>query len=86
MDNTVEGWKQNLDFQWGGNKGAPKFPMPVEYNFLLQYLNKNQNDDIKDYIELSLSRMAWGGIYDHLAGGFSRYSVDEYWKVSYNFV
>lgn len=81
MDNTVEGWKQNLDFQWGGNKGAPKFPMPVEYNFLLQYLNKNQNDDIKDYIELSLSRMAWGGIYDHLAGGFSRYSVDEYWKV-----
>ncbi|MGQ1787132.1 MULTISPECIES: thioredoxin domain-containing protein [unclassified Saccharicrinis] len=81
MDHTIESWKDNLDFEWGGNKGAPKFPMPVEYSFLLSYLFKKSNTDIEKYINLSLSRMAWGGIYDHVGGGFSRYSVDAYWKV-----
>lgn len=81
MEKIIESWKQNLDFDWGGNKGAPKFPMPVEYTFLLSYLSKKSNTDIEQYVNLSLSRMAWGGIYDHVGGGFSRYSVDEYWKV-----
>ncbi|WP_075590640.1 thioredoxin domain-containing protein [Labilibacter marinus] len=81
MDNIVDSWKQNLDFDWGGNKGAPKFPMPVEFKFLLTYLSKKSNADIEQYVNLSLSRIAWGGIYDHVGGGFSRYSVDEYWKV-----
>ncbi len=81
MKNTIDKWKENLDFIWGGNKGVPKFPMPVEYHFLLSYLQKNQDSDILEYINLSLSRMAWGGIYDHLEGGFSRYSVDAIWKV-----
>ncbi len=81
MKETIEKWKPNLDLVWGGNKGVPKFPMPVEYHFLLAYLQKNQDSDILEYVNLSLSRMAWGGIYDHLGGGFSRYSVDAVWKV-----
>jgi uncharacterized protein YyaL (SSP411 family) len=81
MNQVVDNWKSNLDMEWGGNKGAPKFPMPVEHNFFLSYLNKNKNQDVLDYVNLSLTKMAWGGIYDHLGGGFSRYSVDQYWKV-----
>ncbi len=81
MDETISNWKQNLDLEWGGNIGAPKFPMPVEYHFLLSYLQKNTDSEILEYVNLSLSRMAWGGIYDHLGGGFARYSVDAKWKV-----
>ena len=81
MDKIVAGWKSNLDFDWGGNKGTPKFPMPVEYSFFMAYLLKKHDADIEQYIQTSLTRMAWGGIYDHVGGGFSRYSVDKYWKV-----
>ncbi len=81
MDETIENWKQNLDLEWGGSKGAPKFPMPVEHHFLLAYLQKNADCRISEYVNLSLTRMAWGGIYDHLGGGFARYSVDANWKI-----
>ncbi len=81
MKQNISNWKANLDFEWGGNKGAPKFPMPVEFNFLLTYLQKKADKDIADYINVSLTRMARGGIYDQVGGGFSRYSVDEFWKV-----
>jgi uncharacterized protein YyaL (SSP411 family) len=81
LDIAVNQWKVNFDFTWGGNKGAPKFPMPVEFNFLLSYLRKNDNPEILTYVNLSLQRMAWGGIYDRLGGGFARYSVDAYWKI-----
>ena len=81
MDTIIETWKKSLDFDWGGNIGEPKFPMPVEYNFLLSHLKKKSNTGIEKYINISLSRMAWGGIYDQLGGGFSRYSVDAFWKV-----
>ena len=81
MNTIIDSWKHNFDFEWGGNKGAPKFPMPVEYKFLLSYLFKYSDDDVGKYINLSLTRMAWGGIYDTVGGGFSRYSVDAYWKV-----
>ena len=81
MEKAIEGWMQNVDFAWGGSKGAPKFPMPVEYHFLFSYLQKQDNPVVLDYVDTSLTRMAQGGIYDHLGGGFARYSVDEYWKV-----
>ncbi len=81
MEKIINSWKDNLDFEWGGNKGAPKFPMPVEFKFMLSYLFKKSNAEIEKYVNLSLSRMAWGGIYDHVGGGFSRYSVDAQWKV-----
>ncbi|TLX73238.1 thioredoxin domain-containing protein [Labilibacter sediminis] len=81
MYRIIERWKTNLDPVWGGNNQAPKFPMPVEYNFLLSYFQKNKQSDIIKYIDTSLTRMAWGGIYDHLGGGFARYSVDKLWKI-----
>ncbi len=82
LDKYVNGRKESLDFTWGGDLGNnPKFPMPVELNFLIQYLHKNDNPDIDNYLITTLSRMSMGGIYDHVGGGFARYSTDPYWKV-----
>lgn len=81
MEEMVQNWKQNFDSEWGGSQGAPKFPMPNGLLFLLQYYYFTRDKEIKDYIELTLDRMSSGGIYDHLGGGFARYSTDEYWKV-----
>ncbi len=81
MQKTIASWKSNMDMVWGGNYGAPKFPMPVEYNFLLSYISKQEDKEVLNYINTSLTRMAYGGLFDHLEGGFARYSVDEYWHV-----
>jgi uncharacterized protein len=72
---------KNIDMHEGGNKGAPKFPLPVIYEFLLHYHHHTHDAHALDAINLSLKKMAMGGIYDHLAGGFCRYSTDELWKV-----
>ncbi len=81
LDKAYEKWKINFDFESGGSKGAPKFPMPSNLNFLLKYSFQKNDPELQDYIKLSLNKMAMGGIYDQLAGGFSRYSVDAEWKV-----
>ncbi|WP_299522179.1 thioredoxin domain-containing protein [uncultured Lutibacter sp.] len=78
---TVDEWKQSMDFNLGGRKGAPKFPMPNNYQFLLRYAMQAEDTDILNYVNTSLSNMAFGGIYDQIGGGFSRYSVDEKWHV-----
>ena len=74
-------WKEDLDFINGGTPGAPKFPMPVNIVYLLAYGKQFRNREVLDYVELTLDKMASGGIYDHLGGGFSRYSVDAGWHV-----
>ena len=74
-------WKRNVDFTNGGSSGAPKFPLPVGYQFLLHYNYLTQNADALNAVTLTLNKMADGGIYDQIGGGFSRYSVDAYWKV-----
>ncbi len=74
-------WEADLDFVNGGTHGAPKFPMPANIEYLLRYGTMYQNKAALDYVELTLDRMAMGGIYDHLGGGFSRYSVDARWHV-----
>jgi len=81
VKNAVEEWKQNMDFDLGGRKGAPKFPMPNNYEFLLRYAVQAQDSEILDYVNTTLSKMAFGGIYDQIGGGFSRYSVDKKWHV-----
>ncbi|MES2514923.1 MAG: thioredoxin domain-containing protein [Bacteroidota bacterium] len=79
--NSVSKWKQAFDNEYGGPNRAPKFPLPNNYLFLLNY-NYYENDAvIKKHIDLTLTKMAWGGIYDQLGGGFARYSTDLYWKV-----
>jgi uncharacterized protein YyaL (SSP411 family) len=71
----------SLDFKNGGLANAPKFPMPSNLEFLLRYSYQTNNNDIQSYVETTLLKMANGGIYDQIGGGFSRYSVDERWHV-----
>ena len=70
-----------MDFDLGGRKGAPKFPMPNNYSFLLRYAVQANNSEFLEYVNTSLTNMAYGGIYDQVGGGFSRYSVDKKWHV-----
>ncbi|MCB0690508.1 MAG: thioredoxin domain-containing protein [Saprospiraceae bacterium] len=72
---------QEMDFVEGGKKGAPKFPMPVILDFLAEYSFYQKNGDSRQILNLTLDKMANGGIYDQLGGGFSRYSVDGVWLV-----
>ncbi len=65
----------------GGLKGAPKFPIGYQADFLLSYAKLKNESRALYYVELTLDKMSMGGIYDHLGGGFSRYSVDEKWMV-----
>ncbi|MCA0431264.1 MAG: thioredoxin domain-containing protein [Bacteroidetes bacterium] len=77
----IEKWKLRFDNFNGGPQKAPKFPLPNNYLFLLNYTNNNQNFELQNHVNLTLTKMANGGIFDHINGGFARYSVDEYWKV-----
>jgi hypothetical protein len=78
---AVKDWSQYFDAFLGGYKRAPKFMMPVNLNFLMHYGTVQRDSKILDYVHTTLRRMAWGGIFDHVGGGFSRYSVDVKWHV-----
>jgi uncharacterized protein YyaL (SSP411 family) len=81
LKSAVNEWKQHMDFDLGGRKGAPKFPMPNNYQFLLRYAIQTEDSEILGYVNTSLTNMALGGIYDQIGGGFARYSVDNKWHV-----
>jgi uncharacterized protein YyaL (SSP411 family) len=70
-----------FDHQNGGFGLAPKFPQPLILEFLLRYHQRTQQLQALQMVELSLDRMAAGGIYDQIGGGFHRYSVDNEWLV-----
>lgn len=72
---------QQMDLTKGGRKGAPKFPMPVTLEFLLQAHFIQGQEMAKKAAIVTLDEMAKGGIYDHVGGGFARYAVDENWLV-----
>jgi hypothetical protein len=72
---------KNIDADWGGRKGAPKFPMPNNYLFLMRYAYLYSDAVAKQVTLNTLNKMARGGIYDQVGGGFSRYSVDARWHV-----
>ena len=72
---------KNIDEEFGGFNGAPKFMMPNNLNFLLRYSVQEKQEKSKDKILSTLDKMAFGGIFDHVEGGFSRYSVDERWHI-----
>ena len=78
---TVTNWKNYFDREEGGPNHAPKFPIPNNYRFLLRYAVAAKDEEVKKQVELTLEKMAFGGIYDQLGGGFARYSVDSLWKV-----
>ena len=70
---------QNIDYTYGGTQGAPKFPQPMMYDFLLRAYHRTGRESLLEIVELTLNKMADGGIYDHLGGGFHRYSTDARW-------
>lgn len=78
---SVKKWKTQLDDENGGPNKAPKFPMPCNYQFLLRYAILEKDNALLNQVNLTLKKMAFGGIYDQLHGGFSRYSTDIIWKV-----
>ncbi|MFK5854604.1 MAG: thioredoxin domain-containing protein [Bacteroidota bacterium] len=80
-DRLFSKWESQIDFQNGGFNRAPKFPLPITWEFLLQYSYLTQNERALKAVVTTLDEMAKGGIYDQIGGGFARYSVDEYWKV-----
>jgi uncharacterized protein YyaL (SSP411 family) len=81
LQTSVENYKPFLDMIEGGTIRAPKFPMPVSLNFLIDYTFYAGDNTIENYTELTLKKMAEGGIYDQIGGGFARYSTDEQWLV-----
>lgn len=74
-------WSRQFDHDYGGTKRAPKFMMPNNLHFLMRFAYQNNDRQLLDYVHLSLTKMAYGGIFDHINGGFSRYAVDEQWHV-----
>jgi uncharacterized protein len=72
---------QGFDSDEGGFSPAPKFPRPAVFNFLFRYWYRTASDQARDMALFSLKKMANGGMYDHLGGGFHRYSVDARWHV-----
>ncbi|HKP96164.1 MAG TPA: thioredoxin domain-containing protein [Fibrobacteria bacterium] len=74
-------WQAHFDRGEGGMNRAPKFPLPNNYQFMLRYWKASGDASALDHVRLTLDKMAYGGIYDHLGGGFARYSTDGSWKV-----
>ncbi len=70
---------ENLDWVDGGPNRAPKFPLPGQYEFILDYHLLTGDESAKDFLHLSLIKMSNGGIYDTIRGGFCRYSTDAQW-------
>ncbi len=78
---AVSKWKANFDQQEGGRRGAPKFMMPNNLQFLLRWSHQQEDEETLKFVETTLDKMAMGGIYDQVGGGFARYSTDSHWKV-----
>ncbi|MCP4443474.1 MAG: thioredoxin domain-containing protein [Aureispira sp.] len=81
LNAVFSNWKGNIDYVNGGHNRAPKFPLPVGYQFLLHYHYLSKNKDALKAVTTTLDKMADGGIYDQIGGGFARYSTDNTWKV-----
>jgi uncharacterized protein YyaL (SSP411 family) len=73
--------EKDFDWEHGGFGGAPKFPQPLTLDFLLRYFHQNKNTNALKMVEITLEKMARGGIYDQLGGGFHRYATDNRWLV-----
>lgn len=81
LDLAYENMRQNFDPVFGGFSQAPKFPTPHYLMFLLRYWKKTGKAEALQMVEKTLTSMQQGGIYDHVGGGFARYSTDERWLV-----
>ncbi len=81
IEAALRSLKASFDSRWGGFGGAPKFPHPAELAFCLRRHAASGDAHALEIATVTLERMAEGGIYDHLGGGFCRYSVDAQWTI-----
>lgn len=81
LKELVAKWTKSFDHEFGGMARAPKFMMPNNYDFLMRYGFQNKDEDLLKFVDLTLTKMAYGGLFDTIEGGFSRYSVDMKWHV-----
>ncbi|MGM5468849.1 thioredoxin domain-containing protein [Flavobacteriaceae bacterium LMO-SS05] len=81
IETSVKKWSKQFDHRSGGLNRSPKFMMPNNYHFLLRYAHQNKDEKLMEFVNLTLTKMAYGGVYDQIGGGFSRYSVDPVWHV-----
>ena len=81
LENILQSIMVNLDKEKGGYKGAPKFPVFNIYDTLLYFFTKTKNLNYLEPVELILKQLCSQGIYDHVEGGLSRYTIDENWLI-----
>ena len=81
LEKYIENIASKIDKNHGGFSGAPKFMMPNNIHLLLRTGHQNNDKAILDLVNLTLEKMAYGGVYDQIGGGFSRYSTDEKWHI-----
>ena len=74
-------WKQQWDYEYGGERRKQKFISPTKFNYLLHYTTLFPDQEVENHLKHSLKTIANSGIFDHLEGGFFRYSVDPYWNI-----
>ncbi|WP_194975310.1 thioredoxin domain-containing protein [Aquiflexum lacus] len=79
LENAVQKLQVQFDREWGGLNRKPKFPMPAIWSFLMDYALLKKDQSLLDHVFFTLKKIGMGGIYDHLRGGFARYSVDGEW-------
>ena len=81
LHQAYSGLATSFDYQNGGIGTAPKFPQPMTLEVLLRYYQHGYNQRALEMVEFTLEKMAYGGIYDQIGGGFHRYSTDAFWLV-----
>lgn len=82
LDAMLKTWSGAFDHKDGGmDRSRNKFPMPNNYQFLMRAAHFTGDETLKDFVDLTLQKIAFGGIYDHVGGGFARYSTDKAWHV-----
>jgi uncharacterized protein YyaL (SSP411 family) len=80
-DSIVEKWSDSFDYKYGGPNRSPKFMMPNNLEYLLRHGIQYNNEKLLNYVYVTLDQIAYGGVYDHVGGGFARYSTDSRWHV-----
>ena len=81
LKKVFDRWGIYFDDKWGGSLKAPKFPLPNNIECLMRFAFQTNNKTVNKHVTNTLNKMAMGGIYDHINGGFFRYAVDEKWHI-----
>jgi uncharacterized protein len=81
LETAYQQYSSHFDQEYGGMGTSPKFPSSHQLSFLLRYAKRTKQSYAFEIVEHTLRKMAQGGIYDHLGGGFHRYSTDQKWQI-----